>query len=89
MQAIKGGPGRGHYLVSSADSNLLNDFIARAGNDAALKLVQVMGPEAAPHTALFDMPHDSAAELARSFQEAGHLKIEPDRPLSMFDSQPL
>ncbi len=89
MQVIEGGPGRGHYLVSSSDSKQLSDFIARAVNDAALKLIQVMGPEDAPHTALFDMPHDSAANLARSFQQAGHLKIEPDRPLSMFDSQPL
>jgi len=89
MHAIKGGPGRGRYLVSSSDGRQLSDFIGRAGHDAALKLIQVMGPQDAPHTALFDMPHDSAAELERSFQEAGHLKIEPDRPLSMFDSPPL
>lgn len=89
MQAIKAGPGRGHYLVSSSDSKQLSDFIARASDDDALKLIQIMGPQTAPHTALYDMPHDSAAELARRFQEAGHLKIEPDRPLSMFESQPL
>lgn len=89
MQAIQGGPGRGHYLVSSADSQQLSDFIAQAGDDAALKLIKTMGPQAAPHTAVYDMPHDSAAQLAQRFQQAGHLKIEPDRPLSMFDSEPL
>ena len=87
MQAIKGGPGRGHYMVSSMDSNQLSDFIARAGDDPALTLLQIMGPQEAPHTAVYDMPHDSAAELARRFQTAGNLKIEPDRPLSLFDSQ--
>ena len=86
MQAIKGGSGRGHYLVSSNDSTQLSDFIAGASDDSSLTLLQIVGPHDAPHTALYDMPHDSAAELARRFQLAGTLKIEPDRPLSLFDS---
>ena len=89
MQAIQGGPGRGHYLVSSVDSKQLSDFIDRASEDPELKLLQTVGPQDAPHTAVYDMSHDSAAELARRFQIAGNLKIEPDRPLSLFDSEPL
>jgi hypothetical protein len=87
MQAIKGGPGRGHYLISSVDSKQLSDFIASAGDDPALQLIEIIGPQDSPHTAIYDMPHDSAAELARRFQTSGNLKIEPDRPLSLFDSQ--
>lgn len=89
MQAIQGGSGRGHYLVSSIDSKQLSDFIARAANDPALILLQVLGPQNAPHTASYDMPHDSAAELERRFQVTGNLKIEPDRPLTLFDNQML
>ena len=86
MQAIKGGPGRGRYLVSGGDSGTLIDFIDHAGDDPTFSLLDTIGPQDKPHTAVFEMPHDTAAALARRFQTEGTLKIEPDSPLSMFSS---
>ena len=85
MHANEGGSGRGRYLVSAADSNLLTDFIVQATADPALTLLEKIGPHEAPHTAVFDMPHATAATLAQRFEHAGNLRIEPDRPLSLFD----
>ena len=86
MQGDKGGTGRGRYLVSSADSKQLADFIALEGADPALTLLEKIGPQDAPHTAVFEMPHTTAATLTQRFERAGNLKIEPDRPLSLFKS---
>ena len=84
MQQDKGGSGQGRYLVSSADSTQVADFIAQADADPALTLVEKIGPQEAPHTAVFEMPHATAATLALRFKHSGNLKIEPDRPLSLF-----
>ena len=84
MQNIQGGPGRGRYLVSSSDSSKLVDFIEEAGDDPSLSLLDTIGQHDKPHTAVFDMPHETAAELARRFKKEGKLRIEPDRPLKMF-----
>lgn len=84
MQTIQGGPGRGRYLVSSNDSNKLVDFIEQSSEDASLSLLDTMGPVDKPHTAVFDMPHETAALLSRQFKSEGNLKIEADRPLKMF-----
>ena len=43
-----------------------------------------MGPIENPHTALFDMPHETAASLSREFKHQGDLKIEPDLPAKVF-----
>ena len=89
MPVIQGGPGRGRYLVSCPDSGKLTDFVTGASGNPDLRLLDTVGPPGAPHTAVFDMSHDKAAELQRHFAAAGELKIEPDQPLSLFgDASP-
>lgn len=88
MPLISGGPGRGRYLVSCNDSAPLQRFLKEARTDPDLKLLDTLGPPDAPHTAVYDMAHERAARLQQSFAVRGELNIEPDRPLSLFDSQP-
>lgn len=88
MPVIQGGPGRGRYLVISSDSDKLAGFMSDAMRQADLRLLDTIGPPGAPHTAVFDMSHDKAAELQRHFAMGGSMKIEPDQPLSMFGDAP-
>ena len=88
MPILQGGPGRGRYLVSCNDSGKLSNFVSGASGNPDLRLLDTVGPPGAPHTALFDMSHDKAAELQRHFAAGGDMKIEPDQPLSMFDDTP-
>ena len=88
MPVIQGGPGRGRYLISCHDSGKLAGFVSDASGNPELQLLDTMGPPGAPHTAVFDMSHDKAAELQRHFAAGGDLKIEPDQPLSMFGDTP-
>ncbi len=81
--------GRGRYLVSSGDSAALTCFVAEATRMPELQLLHTIGPQGAPHTAVFDMPHTTAAQLAQRFASAGQMKIEPDQSLSMFGGAPL
>lgn len=85
---IQPAPGRGRYLVSATDGARLLRFIAEAHGNPELHWLETLGPAAAPHTAVYEMPHDTAARLQQSFGASGELKIEPDRPLSMFGSAP-
>lgn len=88
MPVIQGGPGRGRYLVSCMDSGKLASFVSGTSGNPELRLLDTVGPPGAPHTAVFDMSHDKAAELQRHFAAGGELKIEPDQPLSMFGDTP-
>lgn len=88
MPVIQGGPGRGRYLVSCADSGRLSRFVADARANPDLKLLDTVGPPGAPHTAVYDMAHDMAAQLQKNFAASGELNIEPDRPLSLFGRVP-
>ncbi len=88
MATIHGGPGRGRYLVSCADGARLANFVAESHADPELQLLDTIGPHGAPHTAVFDMAHATAAELERRFATSGDMKIEPDQPLSMFGDTP-
>jgi len=85
MQPNSSGSARGRYLVSATESVQLTAFLHEASTDPTLHLLQTIGPHDAPHTAVFEMPHTIAAALAQRFGAVGTLKIEPDRPLSMFD----
>lgn len=88
MPVIQGGPGRGRYLVTCADSGRLSRFVADARSNPELQLLDTVGPTGAPHTAVYEMAHDMAAQLQKHFAASGELNIEPDRPLSLFDSVP-
>ncbi len=88
MPIIQGGPGRGRYLVSSGDSAKLAGFVAEAARMPDLQLLNTVGPQGAPHTAVYDMAHATAAQLSQRFAASGDLRIEPDQPLSMFGDTP-
>ncbi len=89
MPIIQGGPGRGRYLVSSGDSARLSGFVAEAERMPDLQLLHTIGPQGAPHTAVYEMPHATAALLSQRFAAGGDMKIEPDQPLSMFGDTPI
>ncbi len=84
MATIQGGPGRGRYLVSCPDSAKLAHFVSESHADPELQLLDTIGPQGAPHTAVFDMAHATAAQLEQRFATSGDMKIEPDQPLSLF-----
>jgi hypothetical protein len=88
MPTIQSGPGRGRYIVSCADGAKLARFVADARTNPELQLLDAIGPQGAPHTAVFDMAHDTAAALEQRFAASGDMKIEPDRPLSLFCPTP-
>ncbi|TFW21314.1 hypothetical protein [Duganella callida] len=80
------------FLVHAALGAPLNDFLAVAATDPEIAVVDVIGPRDRPHTAVIEISADKARELDQYFQRTGtpthQLTIEPDRPLSMFDSGP-
>ncbi len=88
MPVLPGGPGRGRYLVSSASSSRLARFVSDARGNPDLQLLDTVGPQHAPHTAVYEMTHDTAAQLQKHFAASGELSIEPDRPLSLFGRLP-
>ncbi len=88
MPIIQGGPGRGRYLVSSADTAKLAGFVNAATSMPDLQLLHTIGPQNAPHTAIYEMTHATAAQLSQQFALSGDMKIEPDQPLSMFGDTP-
>jgi hypothetical protein len=84
MSTIQGGPGRGRYLIIANDNRRLRRFVDDAHRDPELNLIETIGPNDAPHTAVFEMAHNKAATLQHGFKAEGVLKIEPDKPLSLF-----
>ena len=84
MSTIQGGPGRGRYLIIANDNLRLRRFVDDAHKDPELDLIETIGPNDAPHTAVYEMAHNKAATLQQGFQVEGALKIEPDKPLSLF-----
>ncbi len=88
MPTIQGGPGRGRYIVSCSDGAKLARFVSDARANPELQLLDTIGPQGAPHTAVFDMAHATAAALEQRFASTGDMKIEPDRPLSLFGPSP-
>ena len=76
----------GRYLIRAAgDGPALATFLAGIGKDSALKLVDTIGPQGHPHTAVIETDAQTAERLKQSFRNANQLMIEPDRPLSLFD----
>jgi hypothetical protein len=84
MSTIQGGPGRGRYLIIANDKLRLRRFVHDAHKDPELDLIETIGPNDAPHTAVYEMAHNKAASLQQGFQSEGALRIEPDKPLSLF-----
>ncbi len=79
------GPDVGHYIIQSDDPAQLTAFINEVNVDPDMELVDTIGPAGHPHTAVVAMRHEKAFSLEQRFRKSNHLKIEPDRPLSLFD----
>lgn len=81
------------FLIHAARGAPLNDFLAAAATDADIALVDLIGPRERPHTAVVEITPEKARLLEQHFRLTGtpahQLTIEPDRPLSLFDSGPL
>lgn len=81
---------KNRYLVHAARGAPLNDFLAAAATDADIAVIDIIGPRDRPHTALVEVTPEKARLLDQHFRRSGtpahHLTIEPDRPLSLFDS---
>ncbi|NVM74582.1 hypothetical protein FHW83_000342 [Duganella sp. SG902] len=82
----------GRYLIHAARGAPLNDFLALAATDADIAVVDIVGPRDRPHTAVVEITPEKARLLDQHFRLTGtpahQLTIEPDRPLSLFDSDP-
>lgn len=90
--ATQAEPARSRFLIHVARGAPLNDFLAVAAVDGEISVVDVIGPRERPHTAVVDITLEKARLLDQHFRLTGtpshQLTIEPDRPLSMFDSGP-
>ena len=90
MSHAQTAPGKAKYLIHAASGTPLTDFLALAETDPEITVIDLIGPRGQPHTAVLEISEDTAQRLQRQFRDASapthQLTIEPDRPLSMFDS---
>ena len=79
-------PGTSRFLVHAARGAPLNDFLVAAATDPDIVVLDIIGPQDHPHTALVELTSDKARLLDQHFRLTGtlshQLTIEPDRPLS-------
>lgn len=74
------------YIIRAVDDGpALAALIASLRADAAVRLVDTIGPKAQPHTAVVETDAATAERLEQTFRTSNQLMIEPDRPLSLFD----
>ena len=75
------------YIIRAVDDGgtALAAFIAGIRSNAAVHLVDTIGPEARPHTAVVETDAGTAEQLGQAFRTSNQLMIEPVRPLSLFD----
>lgn len=79
----------GHYIIRATDPAALASFIREASVDPELTLIDQIGPAGQPHTVVVTMSSAKAAALEQRFSPTSSpLKIEPDRPLSLFGNTP-
>ncbi|MRW93167.1 hypothetical protein GJ699_24550 [Duganella sp. FT80W] len=85
-------PDKARFLVHAARGAPLNDFLTVAAIDPDIAVIDLIGPRERPHTAVVEISLDKARLLDQHFRQTGspthQLTIEPDRPLSLFDSGP-
>ncbi|MEC5218051.1 hypothetical protein RCH09_003018 [Actimicrobium sp. GrIS 1.19] len=74
----------GRYLISSNDSASLAEFIRAASADPEIGVAETIGPRNQPHTVVVTLTPEKAVALEQQFRQSSPLKIEPDRPLSLF-----
>ncbi|MYM27453.1 hypothetical protein SAMN05192549_1045 [Duganella sacchari] len=85
-------PDKARFLIHAEHGAPLNDFLAIAAIDPDITVLDVIGPPDRPHTAVVELSPGKARLLDEHFRQSAtpshQLSIEPDRPLSMFDSGP-
>jgi hypothetical protein len=75
----------GRYIIQAADPRQLAEFLDEIGKDKDMELLDTIGPAGQPHTAVVAMSQEKANSLEQRFRTSNQqLKIEPDRPLSLF-----
>jgi hypothetical protein len=93
QNAAQNASGKARFLVHAARGAPLIDFLALAATDPEIAVVDTIGPRDRPHTAVVEISPEKARVLDQHFRSTGtpthQFTIEPDRPLSMFDSGPL
>lgn len=78
--------GISRYLIRAAtDGPVLAAFVGRIRANAAVRVVDTIGPHDTPHTVVIETDAATAEQLKESFRSTNQLMIEPDRPLSLFD----
>lgn len=78
--------GISRYLIrAAADGPALAAFVGGIRADAAVRVVDSIGPRDAPHTVVIETDTATAEQLKETFRSTNQLMIEPDRPLSLFD----
>lgn len=88
MSNTPAGSGAGRYIVRSEDPAQLAQFIQTVAADPEMELVDAIGPAGHSHTVVVAMSHEKASALMQHFGTSTSLKIEPDRPLSLFENTP-
>lgn len=68
-----------------AEDSTLNDFLTIIRDDQHLELVDTIGPQGHPHTAVIATALEHAPAFEQRFRNSPELMIERDRPLSLFD----
>jgi hypothetical protein len=68
-----------------AEGSALADFLTTVEHDPQLELVDTIGPQGLPHTAVLAITPDHAPAFEERFRNSPELMIERDRPLSLFD----
>lgn len=84
MSSTPMGTGRGRYIVRSEGPGQLAEFLDTVREEPDLEVVDLIGPADKPHTAVIVTTGEKATSLAQRFGDTHGLKIEPDRPLSLF-----
>lgn len=74
------------FIVRGRDNGALTDFLAMINNDPAIELVDTIGPEHSPHTAVVAVAPEQALSFEQRIRNLQQLMIERDRPLSLFDT---
>jgi hypothetical protein len=74
------------FIVRAPDEgSALADFLTIIKSDPELELVDIIGPEHRPHTAVVAVALEQAPSFEQRFRNLKQLLIERDRPLSLFD----
>ncbi|WP_426107795.1 hypothetical protein [Massilia sp. TSP1-1-2] len=68
-----------------AEGSTLNDFLTMIRDEPELELLNTIGPEDRPHTAVVATTQEHASAFEQRFRTSPELMIERDRPLSLFD----